>query len=323
MLTHDAHSLHEFALASDHALESMPFILLAHHDAVVLEDMGQLLQAHGRLLFAMDAETALYQAQHHAIALVILGDQVTGMSTIELYACLKALDNSTAASVLIVTDNQDPDYAAEVLESGVANLIMLPFNPPLLKAHVQTYLKLYAQAALLRSHASVDSLTGVANLEALNRALAREWQRSYRNGSLISALMIEIDQFKQYMEYYDRQAIEQCLKAVAEVLALAVHRPADLLARYGEYKFALLLPETPLKGARLLAERICAAVEELKIRHAGATYSPIITVNVGVATMEPSSVGRTRQSALISAAEEALHFTKLSGAAHHDNATES
>lgn len=318
-MIHDAHPLHEFALASDQALESMPFILLVHHDAALLEQVGQILQAHGRLLFAMDAETALYQAQHHAIALVILGDQVPGMSAIELCACLKAIDNSAAASVLVVTDNPDPVYAARMLESDVAHLILLPFSPPLLKAQIQTYLKLHYQAHLLRSHASVDSLTGVANREALDRALAREWQRSYRNGSLIAALMIEINQFKHYMECHDQHAVEQCLKAVSAVLASAAHRPADVLARYGEHKFAMILPETSLRGARILAERICTAVRELKIRHTGSTASPIVTVGIGVAAMEPSSIGRLRQSALMSAAEEALHFTKLSDKAAYPN----
>ncbi len=319
MMTHDSHPLQEFALASDQALDSMPFILLVHDDAAVIEHLGEILQAYGRVLFAMDAETALYQAQEHRIALVIVGDHISSMPIIELYNCLQAIDNSAAANLLIVTDNHDPAYASSILESGIADCILLPLSPPLLKARVDVYLKLYQQSELLRSHASVDSLTGVANLEALNRALAREWQRSYRNGSLIAVLMIEINQFKQYIEYYDRNSVEQCLKAIASVLARAVNRPADLLARYSEHKFAILLPETSLKGARLLAERMCTAVRALRIRHANSTAASIVSVSVGVAAMDPSSLGRTRQDVLIKAAEEALHFTKLSSSVHQDD----
>ena len=293
------------------ALESRPYILVAHSDPEILEQLNVMLEDHGNLLFAMDIETALYQANEHRIDLTLLGDPIMDTPSTELIRYLRALPNSTDSVALVVTDNHSHDYAERLISNGVADLITQPLNPAVLRARVHTYLTLKHQADLLRSHALIDSLTGVASLQALHQELGREWLRAHRNGSSMAAVLVAIDQFKPYIGHYGQESADQCLVTVATALAGAIKRSADLLARYNEHTFMLLLPETTSNNARPVAERAHRAVEQLTIPHAASSLSPIVTISIGIAEMQPATAGQFRQDKLIKAAEEALHFAQL------------
>jgi len=84
----------------------------------------------------------------------------------------------------------------------------------------------------LSSQALTDGLTGIANRRAFDRALAREWKRTLREGSQISLLLLDIDYFKEFNDRYGHQVGDDCLRTVASAVSGAV-RATDLVARYG------------------------------------------------------------------------------------------
>lgn len=157
--------------------------------------------------------------------------------------------------------------------------------------------------------ASRDSLTGVANRRFFQQYLGREWLRAKRNGSSLSFLMCDIDFFKLYNDTYGHQAGDNCLSQVAEALASGLKRPGDFIARYGDEKFTIILPETSLHGAESLAEKILKCVENLRIEHLSSSASKYVTVSIGVTNNETLS----SQKEIIIHANKALTRAKKEG----------
>ena len=156
--------------------------------------------------------------------------------------------------------------------------------------------------------AAQDSLTGLGNRRTFDAALARETVRCAQAGAPLSLLLTDIDHFKSYNDYYGHGGGDECLKRVAIAIAGSVCQAGDVVARYGGEEFAVVLPGTDLIGARLIAERICNAVEQLGIPHAASATNPVVTVSVGGATglsLEP----RTQ----LAVADAALYRAKRNG----------
>jgi len=155
---------------------------------------------------------------------------------------------------------------------------------------------------------SRDGLTGIANRRQLDSVLTKEWRQAKRRGTPISAVMIDLDDFKAYNDHYGHQAGDQCLKRVARALSSILNRPADTIGRYGGEEFLVLLPDTEEQGALFIAEALRAKVEALKIMR---TESMAMTISAGVATATPSRMAKSE--ALIHAADQALYKAKGGG----------
>lgn len=158
--------------------------------------------------------------------------------------------------------------------------------------------------------AIVDALTGTANRRRFDEFLNMEWRRRMRTGKPLSLVMIDADSFKLYNDTYGHVRGDSCLKQIAEAAHDVVGRPGDLVARYGGEEFAVILPDTDLTGAKVVAEEICKAVSNRRLRHEKSAAG-IVTVSLGYATMIPQR-GMNAQS-LIEAADKALYQAKHSG----------
>lgn len=155
-----------------------------------------------------------------------------------------------------------------------------------------------------------DGLTGLANRRQFDLALASEFNRAARAGSTLALIMIDVDCFKQYNDFYGHAAGDECLKAVGHTVArVASRRAGDLAVRYGGDELAVLLPDTDLDGAVALAQRICNAVRALNIEHA-RTPEGFVTLSAGVEALCPAG---GEPIALIQAADKALYAAKAAG----------
>jgi two-component system, chemotaxis family, response regulator WspR len=122
--------------------------------------------------------------------------------------------------------------------------------------------------------------------------------------------MIDLDNFKEFNDQYGHLAGDNCLCALAKVLTGQLHRPDDLVARFGGEEFAVLLPNTAAAGTAMVTERIRAAVRALAIPHMGSAWR-FITVSIGYATLTPAHMDT--QSELIRLADAALYQAKHAG----------
>ncbi|MDQ3260445.1 MAG: GGDEF domain-containing protein [Pseudomonadota bacterium] len=156
--------------------------------------------------------------------------------------------------------------------------------------------------------ACTDGLTGLHNRRWLNDSFKRQMNRCERNGHPCSIVMLDIDHFKQMNDRFGHLAGDRILCTVAQVL-LKLMRPTDLVARYGGEEFALCLPETPLKGALSIADRLRKAISNTPTPFEEGKLLPTVSVSLGVAAMQP---GQSLDS-LLSAADSALYRAKTNG----------
>jgi diguanylate cyclase (GGDEF)-like protein len=162
----------------------------------------------------------------------------------------------------------------------------------------------------LEQLALIDPLSGVANRRNFDETLARNWKEAIRHRRPLGLLMIDVDHFKLFNDRYGHVQGDACLRRVGKLLMNLACRPGDLPARYGGEEFAVLLPGASLAGARIVAERLRHAVEELCIAHADSPLGQV-TVSIGAASLVPS-LGDSAKG-LIEAADEGLYAAKRGG----------
>ncbi len=158
-----------------------------------------------------------------------------------------------------------------------------------------------------------DGLTGLANRRHFDDMLQQEWRRAERDGTSVSLLMMDVDNFKKFNDHYGHQAGDSCLKAVAAALAAEARRPGDLAARYGGEEFVLLLPNTDEVGCAMVAERIRQSLETLNLAHALNPPTKRVTLSTGGATGWPNAETHGNHPSLIAAADRALYAAKHTG----------
>jgi GGDEF domain-containing protein/CBS domain-containing protein len=106
-----------------------------------------------------------------------------------------------------------------------------------------------------------DGLTGIFNRRYFDEIIAKEWKRAAREKFSISLIMLDIDSFKLYNDFYGHQAGDECLKNISAAIANSLNRPADVAARYGGEEFVVILPNVDKSKALQLAETCMSSKE--------------------------------------------------------------
>jgi len=163
----------------------------------------------------------------------------------------------------------------------------------------------------LRDLSALDGLTGLYNRRMFDETFFKEWKRAMRDASPLSLIMIDIDFFKKFNDFYGHLDGDVCIQHVTQVIKSCVRRAADFPARYGGEEFVIILPETDQAGVRAVAERIREDVAALAIPHAMSDIAEIVTVSIGCVTDVPQMNAIPLQ--LINQADQALYRAKTSG----------
>ena len=163
-------------------------------------------------------------------------------------------------------------------------------------------------ARQLRELANTDALTGTRSRRAFLERAAEELQRARRYGHPLALAMLDIDAFKAVNDLRGHAAGDQVLARVAAVCVAQLRAGTDHCGRMGGEEFAILMPETDLAGAQAFAERLCAAIRELRFEAMGQAFG--VSASVGVASLATSDSGI---AALMARADAALYLAKESG----------
>lgn len=169
--------------------------------------------------------------------------------------------------------------------------------------------RLREQLEKAQGEALVDPLTELHNRRAFEQAMVRVPGSAAEDRSPCSLLMADIDHFKRINDTYGHVFGDKVIRYVAQRISLSI-KGRDVAARYGGEEFAMLLPETTVQGAMVLAEQIRMTVARGKIHRAGQA-EPIggVTISIGVAESVP---GDTIEG-LVQRADEALYKSKEGG----------
>jgi len=212
-----------------------------------------------------------------------------------------------ASQMLKSDDGGNDSVLAELVVDVIDDMVHANHN---LQSKLETAEgRLKEQAVEIEAHISrslTDPLTGLPNRREFNERLEERMSAWNRRREVFSLLMLDVDHFKAMNDKYGHPAGDQVLRTIARTLRTAVRRE-DAVARYGGEEFAILLPNSTLEQAALVAEKVREAVSRVVVEHNCEKIA--VTASGGLAVIGP---GDTVES-LIQRADAALYAAKASG----------
>lgn len=163
---------------------------------------------------------------------------------------------------------------------------------------------------LLHQSSITDALTSTANRRHFDDMLDKEYRRAIREGLPLALLMVDLDHFKRINDTWGHPVGDVCLQEAARILLSTIKRPPDMVARYGGEEFAVLLPNTPIEGALVVAEQIQEKLRALMISVSNGQQVRV-TASIGAASQYPQ-IGDDHAT-LTQAADTALYAAKHGG----------
>jgi two-component system chemotaxis family response regulator WspR len=314
--------------------ENAAMVLLVDDQAMIGEAVRRGLSNEENIDFHFCADP--HQAVAHAVRIkptVILQDLVMpGLDGLSLVREYRNHPATRDIPIIVLSTKEDPLIKSAAFAAGANDyLVKLPDNIELvarIRYHSRSYMTLLQRDAayralrvsqqqlldtnlVLQRLMNSDGLTGLSNRRHFDEYMELEWRRSLREQSQLSLLMIDVDYFKTYNDTFGHLEGDEALRKVATAIRDACARPSDLPARYGGEEFALVLPNTSLGGARLVAEKLRMTVEALQIPHISPTEGSSLTISIGLSTVIPTAGSNCRD--LISAADKGLYLAKNNG----------
>lgn len=266
-----------------------PKVLVVDDQPMNIRVLNELLREDCDVSMALDGERALELCRQQPFDLVLLDVVMPGIDGFEVCRRLKNDPATSVIPVIFVTGQEGPEDEVKGLEAGAVDFITKPIQPVVVSARVRTHLLLKLQGDMLRSIASVDGLTRVANRRRFEETLQAAWRRAVRERTPCALLMIDIDYFKLFNDRYGHPVGDVCLCQVAQALAGVLSRPYDMLARYGGEEFVALLPATDALGALEIGRRMHEAVGALQREHEDSPLGDYVSVSIGGAACMPSA----------------------------------
>jgi diguanylate cyclase (GGDEF)-like protein len=153
---------------------------------------------------------------------------------------------------------------------------------------------------LIQYQARTDALTRINNRHHFMNMAELEFMRAKRHGRDLTLILLDLDHFKVVNDNFGHTVGDKVLQTVAQLFSSCL-RSTDIIGRYGGEEFTILLPETGLRGARLLTQRIRASIASRPVQIGDNSID--ITVSIGVAVMDTDTVDLV---AFLQKADEAM-----------------
>jgi diguanylate cyclase (GGDEF)-like protein len=308
---------------------------------VVSDDVGErqflqtILQECGYTVHATGSNLAIARSQAAPPHVIALAEKLNDVDSLQLCNRLRFLEGGNAhhpPPVVFIAANEHKIERHRIFAAGGADYITKPFlieeivlriehqlDLQLMKAQLERERRLRREAeATLRDTAAkferlskYDELTQLHSPRYFLEALVREWRRSIRESHPLSLVLINIDYFREYNNAQGRTAGDRCLQQVGEIIRKLVHRPSDVVARYGDEEFALLLPNTDTSGAIHVSRKLQVALQVEQIPHPCSPLGDRLTLSIGIAGVVPR-VG-SEETKLVDACYQALNEARRLG----------
>ena len=248
--------------------------------------------------------------------LLIVNAASRGFDGLRLAAHARSEEALRHMPVLAIVDPDEKSRAIKALELGVNDILAKPVDPEELAARVRTLVRQKRYTDYLRSNldlsmeaAVTDTLTGLHNRRYMSSQAGALVKRATHGGEPVSALLVDIDHFKRINDTFGHDVGDEVLREFAVRLATNV-RAIDLACRYGGEEFVVVMPDTQLKDALRIAERLRLHVAGTPFRAPGLSDPLTVTISVGVACT--LGAGDT-QEALLKRADAAVYEAKAHG----------
>lgn len=266
----------------------MEKILIVDDSALQAAQLKAILEDEYDVTVAQTAEDGLRWASGGNYSLILLDIVMPGMDGFTLLKTLQEEIITQSVPVILITSLSDVENEQHGLVLGAVDYIIKPFHSPIVKARVNTHVKLYNYRKQVEAQSMTDQLTGIANRRRYDQYSAEKWQEAARLRVPLSICMFDIDHFKVFNDTFGHPAGDRTIAAVAKTVSSYLQRSTDFFARYGGEEFVALSMGDPSEKIFDHLKKIRQAVEDLHIPHA-PSISEWVTVSVGGVTVIPSA----------------------------------
>jgi diguanylate cyclase (GGDEF)-like protein len=264
----------------------MEKILIVDDSLLQATQIKAILDNEYDITIAQTAEEGLTRVSKEDYSLILLDVVMPGMDGFTLLKKLQEEIRTQSVPVILLTSLSDVANEEYGLILGAVDYITKPFNPVIVRARVNTHIKLYNYRRQVEYQSRTDQLTGIANRWQHDSYSITKWNEAARLQIPFSICIFDIDRFKTYNDTFGHLAGDKAIVAVAKKAASYLKRTTDFIARYGGEEFvAFFVGDSSVKAFKH-AKKIRQAIEDLHIPH-DPSVSKWVTVSIGGVTVIP------------------------------------
>jgi two-component system cell cycle response regulator len=291
-------------------------VLLVDDRRSSYERVASLLSAEHEVDVEADPHEALFHAAESEYDLLIVSLGLESFDGLRLCSQVRSLDRTRNVPILVIAEVEDNPRLLRGLEIGINDYLVRPIDKNELLARVRTQVRKKRFSARLRDNvqlslemAITDGLTGLYNRRYMESHVVTLIEQAQTRGKPLALLIVDIDFFKSINDTYGHDAGDDVLREFAIRLKKSI-RGIDLACRYGGEEFVVVMPETDMAVASVVAERIRRriAAEPFAVDK-GAKAVPV-TISIGLAAL--GAAGDATAS-LLKRADQALYRAKRDG----------
>lgn len=264
----------------------MEKILIIDDSFVQATQLRTILENDYDITIAQTAEDGLSYVNRQTFSLILLDVVMPGMDGFTLLKKLQEEIVTRSIPVILITSLADVENEERGLVLGAVDYITKPLNPLIVKARVNTHIKLYSYRRQVEEQSKTDQMTGIANRREHDRCSVIKWKEASRLQVPFSVCMFDIDNFKAYNDMFGHPAGDQVIAKVARTISSFMQRSTDFVARYGGEEFVAFALGGTAKEVFEHLKLIRRAVENLHMRH-DPSVANWVTVSVGGVTVFP------------------------------------
>ena len=293
-------------------------VLLLEDNPLDRQMMIQTLSANSiRVTFASTVSEAIELTKTGNFDLVYASLNLKDEDALHICPLLRTNELTRQLPILLIANDTDMTRVAKGLDLGANDYLMRPLDPNELLARTRTQLRHKRHYERLKKNyedslalSLVDPLTGAFNRRYLDAHLPKMLARSQTALKPMAALMVDIDHFKKVNDKYGHDAGDIVLKQVVGIIMNSL-RPSDLVVRMGGEEFLIVMPETALTSALIIAERLRIRIEKLSITVKDSKETFNVTISIGGAELTKDDTNAIEH--LVKRADKALYKAKEDG----------
>jgi len=314
--TSERMGLIEDALNAQAFAEEGSNILIVDDNEYSQSSVSNILEESHKLIHCDNAQQALFVAAEEEVDMILISLGLKDYDSLRLCSQIRSLDRTRNIPILVVVAPDEEGKLLRAFDIGVNDYISTPLDGNELTARVNTQLKRHYYVQKLRSNfdnsmemAVKDSLTGLYNRRYMETHLSTLMEHSANRGKPVSLMIMDIDFFKSVNDTYGHDVGDVVLKEFAKRIKTSI-RGVDMACRVGGEEFIVVLPETQVSQAHMIAERMRNIIGNEPFKVPVKTGELEITVSIGISSMEDVD---DDASLLMKRADQALYKAKSDG----------
>jgi two-component system, cell cycle response regulator len=291
-------------------------ILIVDDRPASYERIAAMLAKEHEVEVEADPNRALFHAADGNYDLMIVSLGLENYDGLRLCSQVRSLDRTRSLPILAVTEPDNNTRMLRGLEIGVNDYLIRPIDKNELLARTRTQVRKRRYTERLRDNvqmsiemAITDALTGLFNRRYMESHLGTLLEQAAARGKPLSTLVVDIDYFKTINDTHGHDAGDDVLRDFALRIKRSI-RGIDLACRYGGEEFVIVMPETDMAVAAMVAERLRRRIAAEPFAIAQGTRNVPVTISIGIAALRDKE---DNAASLLKRADQALYRAKRDG----------